>query len=709
MTQYLHLPITNHTWVFLIVLAVILLAPMLFSKLRIPHLIGMILAGVLIGNHGLNLLERDSSFELFGKVGIYYIMFLAGLEMDKAGLKQNRRNGIIFGSLTSLIPFATGFAAGFWLLHLSAAASLLLACILTSHTLVSYPIVGRYNLSHHKSVSISVAATMIALLFALFVLAVLSGAVRGTVDAGFWLLFAVKFAAFAVMLFGIFPRVIRTFFRTFSDAVLQFIFVLTMMFLAAAVAEICGLEGILGAFLAGLVFNRFIPRSTPLMNRVEFVGNALFIPYFLIGVGMLVNLKPIFTSHAAQEVVLVMVIVGTASKYLAALISRKLFGLSRSSGLMMFGLSEAHAAGALAMVMVGTTLEAAPGVPLMDNSMLDGVVVMILISCIISSLSTDQAARMLKLEEEAGVVTEERTATDDEKILVPVNDMDNIPMLIQTAIMMRNAQLNRGLICLNVVNDDDTTGVLHRHSLDCLHEAERLCVAADVKIQLQSRLAVNFVNGVIHAFRENDASEIIIGLHHRQSPKDSLLGRFAQGLIGGLARQILILHYTIPVNTFRRIVVAVPARAQYEPGFCRWMERVARLAIEIGCRILFHATEETASLIQSYMNHYHPLLRDEYKPFGEDESLASLADEVNDDHLFVLVTARHGTISYEKRMNHLQQELLQHFTQKSFIIVYPDQEGEALSDLTFSEPHGRDVNNPSRLSRWLSKWISRIG
>ena len=703
------LPITNHTLVFFIVLAIVLLAPMLFSRLRIPHLIGMILAGMLVGEHGFNLLERDDSFELFGQVGIYYIMFLAGLEMDLAGLKQNKLQSSVFGVMTALVPFVMGFAAGYWWLGESVPAALLLACIFASHTLVSYPIVGRYGLTRHKSVALSVTATMIALLFALLVLAGLAGTIRGTADTLFWTLFVMKIIVFALLLFVVFPRVIRWFFRRFNDRVMQYIFVLAMVFLAAATAELAGLEGILGAFLAGLVFNRFIPRSTPLMNRIEFVGNAIFIPYFLIGVGMLVNLRPLLNNSEAQIVVLAMVIVGTLSKYIAAYTSRRMFGMTRPSGLMMFGLTEAHAAGALAMVMVGTTLMLPSGEPLMDNAVLDGVVAMILISCIISSITTDAAARQLKLEEDKVEVDEKKPVNDDEKFLVLVNDTDKIPTLMQTAIMMRNPTLNRGLIALNVVNDEDTTGLLQRHSKECLHMAEQIGAAADVKVQTQSRLAVNFVNGVVHAFRENDASEIIFGMHRRRDAGDSFFGQFAGGLIESMRRQIIMVNFLIPANTYRRIVVVVPERAQFEAGFTRWVERLARLTLEIGCRIEFHAYEETSELIRAYLSHYHPLIRDEYHTINEDMSISDFTPFVAKEDLFVVVTARHGTISYEKSMAKLQHLMQKHFSQRSFMVIYPDQQGEAVDVPTFSEPHGRELASGTRISRWLSRWVRKMG
>ncbi len=705
--EYINFPVTNPTWVFFIVLAIILFAPIVFSKLRIPHIIGMIIAGMLIGEHGMNMLERDESFQLFGQVGIYYIMFLAGLEMDQEGLKQNRSRGITFGLLTALIPFVLGYLSGFYLLHYSTTASLLLACIFASHTLVSYPLVGRYGIARHKSVQISVVATMIALLFALVTLAVLSGHFNGEGGWRFWLLFALKSAVFITVLFYVMPKLIRLFFRKVSDPVVQYIFVLTLMFMAAAMADFCGLEGILGAFLVGLVFNRFIPHSSPLMNRVEFVGNAIFIPFFLIGVGMLVNIKPLFNSVDPLIVVTVMVVAGTLSKLVAAQMAQRMFKLSKASGTMMFGLTEAHAAGALAMVMVGTSLNYPDGSPLMNNDVLDGVVVMILLSCAISSFATEFAAKQIKLENDEKAA-EELPKNDDEKILVPINEPQTISDIVATAILMRNQKLNRGIICLNVVNDDDQTQKWMVHSKECLSRAERICAAADVSVQTQSRLAVNFVNGVIHAFRENDASEIIIGLHRKRTPSDSLIGRFAQGLIDGLNRQITIVNYRMPVNTIRRIVVAVPERAEYESGFYRWIERVERVGKETGCAIHFHATEQTCTLIRAYLDHYHAGNRTQYFDFSMRDGLEQLAGQVNTDHLLVVVSSRKGSISNSVNLQKLQQTLKKHFPQNSLMLIFPDQSGQDEERSSFAEPMLKEQYHGSFITNWLTKWIRKI-
>ncbi len=685
---------------------------MIFSKLHIPHLTGMILAGVLIGEHGFNLLERDASFELFGKVGIYFIMCLAGLEMDLQNLKQNKSKGFIFGVITTAIPFLFGYLAGYYFLDYSIEASLLLACIFASHTLVAYPIVGRYGLSKSPAVTISVVATMVALLYSLLFLAGISGTVKGDTDVWFWILFVVKFAVYIFALFFVMPKLLRVFFRRYSEPILQFTFTLAVVLFSAATAELCGFEGILGAFLAGLVLNRFVPKTSPLMNRIEFVGNALFIPYFLIGVGMLVNVSPLFHEAEAVIVVVIMVIASTLSKYMAALVSRKMFRMTHSEGVMMFGLTEAHAAGALAMVMVGINLQLESGEPLMNNAVLDGVVMTILISCIISSIATDQAAKKLKMQND-GLAKAHRmdsTPLDDEKIFIPVNNTSDIETLMSTAIMMRNRKLNRGLICINIVNDANVSSQTQARSKECLDMAAKYANAADVPVQTQSRLAVNFVTATVHAFRENSASELLIGMHRRRHSDESFLGMFANGLIKRLSRQIIIVSMQIPANTIRKIVVAVPEKAEYEKGFYRWINRIARMAEDLGCPVVFYASEMTNLLILNYMRERHKTAPADYEILESWNDFPALRHELSRDSLLVVVTARKGSISYQSAFAQLPSQLTSSFADKSLMIVYTDQQEENNEAYAFVDPHNYDSSTASnRISKWLSKWIGEMG
>ena len=711
LTTYLNLPITNPTWIFFLVLCIILFAPMILSKLRIPHLIGMILAGVLIGENGLNILKRDASFELFGQVGIYFIMFLAGLEMDMQNLKRNRVRGIIFGTLTTLIPFAFGFGTGYWLLNYSVQASLLLSCIMASHTLVSYTIVGRYGVTRNPSVTISVVATMVALLAALIFLAGMAGVMRGNSGILSWVLFFGKCALYLLIVFIGIPKLARIFFCKFIEPVLQFTFTLAMVFLSAALAEVCGLEGILGAFLTGLVLNQFIPHTSPLMNRLEFVGNALFVPYFLIGVGMMINVSPMFYELEAVLVVIAMVIAGTLSKYIAAMTARRIFHFSSDEGLMMFGLTEAHAAGALAMVLVGTRLEIAPGVPLMNSAVLDGVVMMILISCVISSFATDQASKKIKLNTKNDkAVRHDSTSLDDEKMLIPINEISNIPTLMQAAIMMRNQKLQRGLICLNIINDADLSTHTRNHSRECLDMAEKVAAASDVPIQAQTRLAVNFVTSTIHALKENHASEIIIGLHRKRAHDDSYFGQFAMGLVEGMSRQLTIVNLKQPANTIRQIYVAVPEKAEYEKGFYRWINRVARFAEDLGCAIEFYTAEATGNLIMRYMKERHKSVEADYSLLYSWDEFPALRQEMRYDDLLVVITARQGSISYNNSFSHLQEQLQNEFGNNNVMVIYPDHQEENNETLTFSDPLNTNSSaTNTRVTQWFSKWIGEMG
>lgn len=695
--------------IFFVVLLIILLAPIVMSKLRIPHIIGMVLAGVLIGQHGLNVLDRDSSFELFGRVGLLYIMFLAGLEMNLSDLKSNGKKMLGFGFLTFFVPFSMAYFVGVGLLDYTPAASMLLACILSSNTLIAYPIVSRYGLQKHRSVVLSVGSSMLALTLALLVLAAFSAAYQGEADAMFWLTFVGKVLVFCAVSIFVWPRLTRWFFNRYNDSVMMFVYVLSVVFLSAAASDACGLEGIFGAFLAGLILNRFIPSVSPLSNRLEFVGNAVFIPYFLIGVGMLIDVRIMFHDGATAWIVACMVFFGTFGKAIAAYLSCLLFRLHITSGHMMFGLTTAHAAGSIAMVMVGMGLLTPEGTPLVDNSMLNGVVMMILFTCVISSITVDRTSQKILLREKLhGTDDLQKTKGDDEKILLPLKYTEDAETLVRLAMTMRNPRLNRGLIGINVVYDDQYATKNREEGRHILEKAMQTASSADVRMQTQSRLATNIANGLKHAFKENDASEIIMGMHHRDSESESFWGAYTQGLIADVNRQIMICRLTRPLNMVRRIVVAVPSRVEFEAGFYRWVERLTRLAENTGCRIVFHGRQETTDLIRRYIEVRHPQVRAEYALMEHWKELTSLVAQVNDDHLLVVITARKGTVSYKATFEYLPRELASFDSRWSLIIVYPDQNGQPQDSMTFTAPQQHtDESAYEQLLGWLRRITTR--
>ena len=698
LSQYF--PITDPTLIFFVVLLMILLSPIIMGRLRIPHIIGMVLAGVLVGKYGLNILGRDASFELFGRVGLFYIMFLAGLEMDMEGLKKNRNRVVVFGMLTFLIPFAMTYFMGVSLLGYLPLASLLLAAIMASNTLIAYPIVGRYGLTRHTSSTLSVGSSMMALFMALIVMASIVNSFHGNGGIVFWLLFILKFVAYCVGLIMVIPRVTRWFLRRYSDAVMQFIFILAIVFLSAALSDAVGLEGIFGAFMSGLILNRFVPKVSPLMNRIEFTGNALFIPYFLIGVGMLINVRLLFEGSKILWVVFCIVFFGTLGKAVAAYLAARIFRLSWLAGHMMFGLTSAHAAGAIAMVMVGRRLQVAPGEYLFGDEVLNGIVIMILFTCIISTVITERAAQRLRLQEKEG--HDMMKNLDDEKILIPVKYPEYSDNLVTMATLMRNPRLKRELVALNVVYDDVNMRHNQAEGQRLLDHLCHLASASDVPMVTQVRIAANIANGIKHAFKEFQASEILMGLHFHKEISRSFWGEFTRSLYNGLSRQIIVTRILQPLNTIRRIQVAIPSRAEFEPGFYRWLERLARMAGNLECRITYHGRKETLQLVNEFIRNRFPSVRAEYEEMEHWKELPTLGSKVREDHLFVIVTARKGTISYKTAMERLPEELNKCVKGKTIMIIFPDQYGSEMDDMTFAQPqHTEERSAYEAVREWI--------
>ena len=693
---------------FFVMLCIILFAPIIMSLLRIPHIVGMVLAGVAIGPHGLNILANDRAIELFGHVGLYYIMLLAGLEMNTSDLRKNRTRTFTHGILAFIIPMAIGFALNKSVLGYGFVTSALLASMYASHTLIAYPTVLRYGLSGERSVTIAVGATAITDTLTLLVLAMVGGIFKGNITGGYWLLLFVKIAVvFCAIIYG-FPPIARRFFRRYEDNVTQFIFVLAMTFLGAGMMELIGMEGLLGAFLTGLVLNRYVPNVSPLMFNLEFVGNALFIPYFLIGVGMMVNVRILFGGLGTLQVAAVMIAVALASKWLASLATQKIFGMKAIEREMIFGLSNAQAGATLAAVLVGYNLLLPDGQRVLNDDVLNGTIILILVTCVFSSFTTERAAKSMVLEKRA--TTPQEDGGDDEKIMVPLRDPQTADTLVTIAVMMRNKKLNRGLVALNVVYDDANRLPRQEQGRRLMERITKVAASADVRVQTQVRIATNITNGIKHAFKEFNASEIVLGMCPGSGHSHKFLGELAQSLYSGLSRQIVLVRCPQPLNTLRRIEVAVPSKAEFEPGFYRWLERLARLAANLECRLQFHGRQQTMQLIAAYLQGSHPGVRAMYTPMEHWNELPQLATAVDADHLFVVVTARKGTVSYKAALEHLPEELAQNFSGKNLMIIYPDQYGEAANMMTYAAPQIHEERSAyAALREWVGRKVAALG
>ena len=686
----LTLPITDPTWVFFLVLIIILFAPMILGRLHIPHIIGMILAGVLIGEHGFHVLDRDSSFELFGKVGLYYIMFLAGLEMDMEDFKKNRTKSIVFGWLTFLIPMGLGIWSSMNVLGYGFLTAVLLASMYASHTLIAYPIISRYGLSRLRSVNITIGGTAVTVTLALIILAVIGGMFKGTVDGWFWGFLVAKVAFLGFLIVFFFPR-----------------FVLAMVFLGGGLMEFVGMEGILGAFLAGLVLNRLIPHVSPLMNRLEFVGNALFIPYFLIGVGMIIDVRSLFTGGEALKVAVVMTVVATFSKWLAAWITQKIYRMQPNERSMIFGLSNAQAAATLAAVLIGHEIIMENGERLLNDDVLNGTVVMILFTCVISSLVTERSARRFAMNEE--LQSEEQGAKKStEQILIPVANPDTIEDLINLALVIKDAKQKNGLIALNVINDSNSSEKKELQGKRNLEKAAMIAAAADVPVNMVSRYDLNIASGIIHTIKEYEATDVVIGLHRKANIVDTFFGNLAESLLKGTHREVMIAKFLMPVNTLRRINIAVPPKAEYETGFSKWVEHFCRMGSILGCRVHFFSNERTLMRLQQLVKKKYAGTPTEFSLLEEWEDLLLLTGQVNYDHLLVVISARRGSISYDTSFERLPAQLGKYFSNNSLIILYPDQFGDPQEIVSFSDPRGHNESQHyEKAGKWFYKWLKK--
>lgn len=702
----LQLPITDPTWIFFLVLVIILFAPILLVRLRIPHIIGMILAGVMIGEHGFNILVRDSSFELFGKVGLYYIMFLAGLEMNMEDFKSIRTKAIVLGLLAFIIPITLGFFSNMFILKYGFITSVLLASMYASHTLISYPIVIRYGISRQRSVSIAVGGTAVTDTLTLLVLAVIGGMFKEEYSDMFWVWLVAKVVFLSVLIIIFFPRIGRWFFRKYSDNVVQFIFVLAMVFLGAGLMEMVGMEGILGAFLAGLVLNRLIPQVSPLMHHLEFVGNALFIPYFLIGVGMLIDVRILFGGGAALKVALVMTVMAMISKWIACWATQKIYRMATLERELMFGLSNAQAAATLAAVLVGYNIILPDGQRLLNEDVLNGTVVLILFTCIISSFATERAARKMAMKEDFEGMSEKRL--EEENILISVANPETIENLMGAALIMKDPKRKDGLTALSVINDNATSEGRQAQGKRLLEQTAKIAATVDMTVNTVTRFDLNIASGIIHTLKEQNASEVIIGLHRKATLVDSFLGTLTESLLKGMHRQVMIIKCLMPVNTLRRIIIAVPPKAEYEVGFYKWVERICRMGSQLGCRVHFFAHPDTLPYLEGYIGKKHKGLRAEYSELASWDDLLLLTGQVNYDHLLVIVSARRGFLSYDPSFERLPQQISRYFNNNSLIVLYPDQYGDPQESVSFFDPGNRNESpRYDTVGQWFYKWFKK--
>ncbi len=674
-------PIEDPILKFLLIMAIVLLTPLVLNKLKIPYLLGLIIAGAVIGPHGLNLVLRDSSIILSGSAGMLYILFTAGLEMDMADFKQSSVRSLAFGLYTYIFPMLFGVISGYGILGYSLPSSLLLGALFASQTLIAYPIISKLGITRDKAVTIAVGGTIIVDMLALVTLTVVTGLATGSTDTTFWYRLGASIAACSFVILWFFPRLGRWFFKRCSDNVSQYVFVLVIVFSGAFLTQLAGLEPIIGAFLAGLAMNRLIPSTSPLMNRVEFVGNAIFIPFFLLSVGMLIDYRAIFSGWETLEVAAVMIVVVTLSKYIAAALSAKTFRLSGDQRRMLFGLSVAHVAGTLAVVMVGYNLilgYEADGTPirLLGEAVLNGTILMILVTCTISTFMTQQAAHRIAIEGPQA----ERRAETGEHVLIPVSHPQTVSEAVGLGIAVTK-QKHRSLYALRALDNQSASEEQVAAAEKMLLSAAEASASAGIHMHRLMRYDVNIVNAIVSVVRERNITDLVLGMHRAPEHanalntlgRESVLGTTIPAILSRTNVTTYIYHAVQPLSTVKRHLVYIPPRAELEQGFETWVLRIRHLAHDTGAKLIFYGTASTIAYLQrkprkvdiaDYVTQEHAW-----------ENLDSLFSDVKEDDSVWVIMSRRDRISYHAAMHRLPAYVEEHFATMNHILLYPVQAG----------------------------------
>jgi Kef-type K+ transport system membrane component KefB len=663
------LPLRNPVLIFSLILFIILLSPILLRKLNIPGIIGLIIAGVMIGPHGFFLLEKNSAIDLFSTIGLLYIMFIAGLELDLNEFKAHRNKSLLFGLFTFIFPLAIGFPVCYYLLGYGLNASLLTASMFATHTLVAYPIVSKLGISKNPAVAITVGGTILTDTAVLIILAVIMGNSQGQLNQEFWIRLFVSLAIFSAIMFLLIPRIAKWFFsRLESEKHSHYIFVLSIVFFAAFLAEVAGVEAIIGAFVAGLALNKLIPHSSALMNRIEFIGNSLFIPFFLISVGMLVDVSVIFNGPTALIIAGTLSVVALFGKWIAALFTQLVFNYSTAQRQLIFGLSSAHAAATLAVILVGYKAG------ILDENILNGTIILILMTCIVASFATEKAARKIVSESDDDAADlMNAPAANNEHILLPSGNVAKIEKLLEFATFIKDKKSVNPISILTVVSNNDEAEINILKARNKLEDFVRQASASETHVNIITTIDHNAASGIARISREIMADMIILGWPQRTGFFDKLIGEKVDSILSNTDKTILVCHLQKPMVVHKRIVIAAPPLAERERGFALWFGKIARLAQELSIPIRLYANDVTLRAVDRLTRKEKLTVSMTTQVFDDWDDVLILARDIREDDLLVLASARKGAASHMGTLENIPSKLEKHFEANSRIVIYPQQ------------------------------------
>jgi Kef-type K+ transport system membrane component KefB len=669
----LNTPIRNPVLVFAIILFVILLAPILLKRLNIPGIIGLIIAGVLLGPKSLNVIENSEAIKLFSTIGLLYIMFIAGLELDLNDFRKYGNRSLTFGILTFIIPLGLGYPVVFYILGYEVNASFLTASMFATHTLVAYPIVSKFGIAKNQAVSVAVGGTIFTDTLVLLILAFIIAMHDGQLNSTFVIRLSISLLIFGLFMFLVIPPFARWFFnRLESEHHSHYIFVLAIVFFSAFLSQVAGVEPIIGSFVAGLALNKLIPHSSALMNRIEFIGNSLFIPFFLFSVGMVVDLQ-VLTHTKTWIVTGVLTTFALFSKWLAAFITQQLFKYSKPQRNLLFGLSSAHAAATLAIILIGYRKN------ILDEHILNGTIILILITCIFASFATESGAKEIA-KSSANTVDDQDIEVEmlSEHIIIPIEANEDISKLVELATAIKNKRSAHPVTLLSVIDMDD------KAEYNILKEQHRIqgfiakASGNDIGLNIVSSIDHNLGTGIARKSREIMGNLILISWPKKSSIVDRFMGDRLDGILTHTEKSIFMCDINAPLISNKRMVVFLPALSEKENGFLQCMNKLFMLAKNYNLQIQLFSTEETFTEIKR-LDKYLGYNIDIRKKTLEDWSdFLVVSRDIKKDDLIVVVSARKGSLSYSPLLDGIPDKLDKYFDQNK-IILFPQSYSSAKS------------------------------
>jgi Kef-type K+ transport system membrane component KefB/nucleotide-binding universal stress UspA family protein len=535
------LPLTDPGAVFAVLFLLVLLGPLTARRLRLPPLAGLIIAGMLVGPNSLDVLGRDTFVTTLGYVGLLFLMFQGGLDLDVDGFRRRRGDAVVFGVLTFLVPMALTVATSRWL-GIAPLGAAMIGAALTSHTLLSYPTVQRFGLTRDRAVTGTLGATLVANTGALVVLAFAADAARGNGWA-MRVAFTVGLVVYGAVVLVLVPRLTRWFFTGLGqDREVRLTYLLSGMGVAALVARLIGIEPIVGAFLVGLAFNRFVPAGTVIAERIAVLGQSLFIPAFLISTGMLLDPVALLTDPRTLLLGGVFLAATVASKWVAAEAAGRLLRIGRQERRLMFSLSVGQAAGALAATVVAQDLG------LLGAAEVNAIVLVILGSALVAGSVAESAAPRIARPERGGGPLGSR-------VVVPVSNPATVGPLVRVAAQV--AAQDSGAVVAVAVLGAEAPPEHVRGARDLTTAAERVALAAGAEVTGTVRMDASTADGVLHTALEQEATCLVMGWKGHANAREGLFGSVIDQVVSSSPVPVLVCRPGQDIPTQRVIVVAM--------------------------------------------------------------------------------------------------------------------------------------------------------